>query len=356
LQNLVSVEFHTPDFYWGCEGVVICSREFPKGFESWAETGMEVTLELNGKKTMAKISFAKAADFAFAKNWQDSIGDNRNPIRTDTVDYAALAIKKYEASFATGKYASSLRDFTDHIASNPKVEVAAFIVLRCDWFPGSEVIGFCHFRRSWANKIVLDYLGTHPMIACPPDEVTHKVRGVGVALLYFVAQVLKQQNCSGLWGEATSLSASYYKKTFELEKVEDLINVPVENILSFMADREQEWATEGDIIAAPNQVLDEIYALEIENPPFVGTKMAVFSQSKRLAYRYLKLPYHKQLDIAKSLHFVKADATPLGREELAEVVFKAARNKGLLAALWDAVEKEYGEAMAEPNPFTINQK
>ena len=214
---------------------------------------MEVTLELNGKKVKAKVSFAQPADFAFANGWKEAIGTDQNPIRTDTIEYAQLAVKKYEASFGSGKYANSLRDFSDHIASNPKVEVGGFVLLRCDWYPGAEVIGFAHFRRTWCNKIVLDYLGTHPLIVRPFDGATHEVRGVGVALLYFVGQVLKQENCSMLWGEATSSSASFYKKSFNLQGVEDLINAPRENVIAFLDECEREWSNESDVIAAANQ-------------------------------------------------------------------------------------------------------
>lgn len=63
---------------------------------------MEVKVKQDGKYMKAKVSFAKQEDFAFAKNWADLVGDDQNPVRTDTVEYAALAIKKYEAAYGTG--------------------------------------------------------------------------------------------------------------------------------------------------------------------------------------------------------------------------------------------------------------
>lgn len=317
---------------------------------------MDVTLKLNGKKEKAKVSFAQPADFAFVKSWKESIGTDQNPIRTDTVDYAELAVKRYEASFGTGIYANSLVDFSDHIASNPKVEVGGFIVLRCSWFPYSEIIGFSHFRRTWSNKIILDYLGAHPLIARPKDDSTHQVRGVGIALLYFISQVLKQDNCSALWGEATSSSGTFYQKVFTLERVEDLIFAPRENIMLFVETTEQGWSEIGDVVEALDPPLDTLYALEIENPPFVGSKMAVFNPSKRLAYRFLKLAYHKQVAIAKALHLIEGDTSATRGDDLAQIVFKGAREKGILAALWSLVEKEYGDGMSEANPFETVQK
>ena len=124
------------------------------------------------------------------------------------------------------------------------------------------------------------------------------VGGVGTHL-YFITQVLKQQNCSALWGEATSHRGSYYQHVFQLERVEDLIFAARENVLRFGEKLEREWLTDGDNAATPSEPLKELYALEVENPPFVGSKMAVFNPSKRLSYRFLKLAYNKQIEIAK---------------------------------------------------------
>ena len=82
----------------------------------------------------------------------------------------------------------------------------------------------------------------------------------------------------------------------------------------------------------------------------------MFNQSKRLAYRYLKLPYHKQMEIAKALHFVKADAAPVAKDDLAQIVFKGVREKGTLSALWDLVENAHGDGTPEENPFETTQK
>jgi hypothetical protein len=317
---------------------------------------MELTLELNGKREKAKVSFAQAADFGFAENWRHALGKDQNPNRNDSVDFAQLAVKRFEASSELGIYANSLQDFNDHIASNPKIEVGGFIVLKCGWFPGSEVIGFSHFRRTWSNKIILDYLAAHPFIARPKENSTHVVRGVGIALLYFITQIVKQENCNALWGEATSSSALYYQGVFKLDRVEDLIFVPKEKLIGFAEQRERDWSTADEIVAIADQPLDKIYALEVENPPFVGSKTAVFNPSKILAYRFLKLPYHKQMEIAKGLRLVKSNAAALSREELAEVVFKGAREKGILSELWGRVEKEYGDAIPGENPFETTKK
>jgi hypothetical protein len=37
--------------------------------------------------------------------------------------------------------------------NNPQCEVACLVLLKCDWFPESEVIGVSHFRRTWKNEL-----------------------------------------------------------------------------------------------------------------------------------------------------------------------------------------------------------
>jgi hypothetical protein len=341
----------------GLNAVELCweTRRQPLHYEAQVRTvkhfelrKMEIPVKLNGQRQKVKVVFAKPEDLKFVAQWKTALGEDQNPYRVDTVDFAQLAVKRYEASRGTGIYANTLSDISDHIQTNPKVEVAAFILLKCTWYGVSDVIGYCHFRRTWSNKIILDYLGAHPNIAKEPENATHKVRGVGTAICYFVAQVLKQENCPALWGEATPLSANYYQGLFDLENVEDLIFAPKEKVIAFVEEVERKWANEDLNGMQPDDKFDE---LEIENPPFVGSKTAVFSPSKRLAFRFLNLPYHKQVEIALALRLVKSGGHALTREELAALVFKSAREKGKLAELWNLVQREYQEETEEENPF-----
>ncbi len=186
------------------------------------------------------------------------------------------------------------------------------------------------------------------------QNATHKDRGVGLAICYFAAQVLKQENCPAIWGEATPLSANYYQEVFELEKVEDLIFAPKEKVIAFAEGLERKWlawSAEDESTAKPDEKLDRIYNLEIDNPPFVGSKTAVFSPSKRLAFRFLNLPYHKQMEIALALSLLETGSSALTREQLATIVFKGAREKGKLGELWSLVKAESQDEADEENPF-----
>lgn len=309
---------------------------------------MEIPIKLNGERRKVEVIFAKPEDFKFVAEWQTAVGDDQSRKRLDAVEFARLAVRKYEANRESGVYANDLEDISDHVLNNPKEEVGAFVILKCDWYPGTRVVGFCHFRRSWSNNIILDYLAAHPHIAKEADNATHKVRGVGKAICYYIAQVLKQENCPAVWGETTPLSSKFYALAFEFENVEDLLYVKKEKILAFAEKVEKKWADED---ANGIQSDDEIDKLEIENPPFVGSKLAVFSPQKRLAFRFLKLGYHKQMEIAYTLQLIKAGGPAMTRDQLASHVFKIAKEKGKLAELWDLVKDEYGDTIQEENPF-----
>jgi hypothetical protein len=132
---------------------------------------------------------------------------------------------------------------------------------------------------------VLDYLASHPFIVRPPDSYPAVVRGVGTALLYFLCSVAKRYGCDAVWGEATQGSCGFYRQVLKLDSVKDLIYAPSEKFLSFI-DRTDANRREGATTAATS-AREEIYAVEVENPPFVGSKTAVFNPARRLAYRFL---------------------------------------------------------------------
>ena len=67
---------------------------------------MELNLKLNGKREKAKVSFAQPGDFGFAETWRQALGDDQNPLRNDAVDFAHLALKRFEASAGLGIYAT----------------------------------------------------------------------------------------------------------------------------------------------------------------------------------------------------------------------------------------------------------
>lgn len=307
---------------------------------------MEIPVKLNGSERPAKAIFAGKDDLEFAQEWRRLLGDDANPRRIDAVDFAEIAVHRFEAHSAIEPYAKTIDDIGDHIENNPRSEVACLVLLKCDWFPDSKVIGVSHFRRTWTNRIVLDYLAIHPFSARPPDQYPYIVQGIGSALLYFLCSIAKRYGCEAIWGEATQNSCGFYKKVFYLNSVEDLIFAPRENFLRFM-DKMEEQSLE---TAAP-AAREEIYKAEAENPPFVGSKTAVANPARRLAYRFMQLPETVQREIVQALLLFESEDETKPLDEQFGTFFRRAAEQHKLPDLWRRVEQHYGDGEPENNPF-----
>ena len=313
---------------------------------------MELPVELNKTRQTAKIIFAGQHDFGFLAEWRKTLVDDKNPVRIDAVDFAQLAVYRFQAhSEILQPYAETIEDIGDHITNNPNCEVGGCVLLICDWFPESKVIGLMHFRRTWSNNIILDYLAAHPYITRPPNGYAQIVRGVGTALLYFLSTVAKQYGCDSIWGEATPISCGYYKHIFKLDSVEDLINVPSANFIAFVERFNNEGAKKEGAMADKSGALEKIYELEAKDPPFVGSKTAVFNPKRRLAYRFLDLPYHVQMAIAEALGLLQDDDKSQPAAEQFRRFFKRATDSGKLPDLWEEVEKKHPDGEPDKNPF-----
>jgi hypothetical protein len=233
---------------------------------------------------------------------------------------------------------------------NPNREVGCCVVLKCDWFPESEVIGIAHFRRTWKNRIILDYLAAHPFIARKPPDYPNTVRGVGSALFYFIAKVSQRYGCDYIWGEATANSWKFYKKILDLESVEDLIYAEREDFLKFISRMEEVYDQKTD--SSFTEKADAVYTAESVSPPFVGSKTAVFDPVRRLAYRFIDLPYHNRVEIAKKLNLFRQDDQSIPDSEQFKHLFSQAKEIGRLPDLWKLVEEKYGDGTGDRNPFS----
>lgn len=311
----------------------------------------DVSVTLNGEQRRATVVFAELPDLAFINDWRDKLGADTDPKRRDAVDLAQIAIDIFLAHTRIQQiYVKSVEEIAAHpIKPDKHVEVAGFVLLKCDWFPDSGVIGICHFRRSWCNSIILDYLAVHPFIAEPPDGYRHIVNGAGSALLWFVSDIARRYKCGQVWGEATYISCGYYKHMFDLDAVEDLILAPELKYL-VCANKELLWRAEGDTNKMKAEI-KELYKAEAENPPFIGRRSFVVSPSRTLAYHFLQLPTHKQKQIAAEFGLPGEGGEELRDDVLFRVLFKQATESRKLGDLWVAVESRHDRGRPEENPF-----
>ena len=306
---------------------------------------MELSVKLNGEYKQVTVVYATTPDFDFIEQWRSVLGKDLHPHRRDSVDFADLTKYKFIANSTNQPYAGSLEEFQEHITNNPRVEVACMVYLKCDWYPGCQTIGLSHFRRTWTNRIVLDYLCAHPFVTKAEKDSTHVVNGAGVALLYFVAQVAKHYKCDMIWGEATQNSCGYYEHVLKLKDVRDLIIAPEEKYLAFCDKMDKAWAG-----PKPSEVLEELYKAEEDHPPFVGNKTSVHSASHTLVIHFLELPFDKQREVASAIGFIPPNLLE-SDAELFHRVLQHAQDSGKVAALWTAVESRHPMGAVGSNPF-----
>jgi hypothetical protein len=311
----------------------------------------DVSVTLNDEDRRATVVFAERKDLTFIDEWRDKLGADTDSKRRDAVDLAQLAIDSYLAHTRIQQiYINSVEEIATHpIKADEHVEVAGFVVLKCDWFPDSGVIGICHFRRSWCNSIILDYLAVHPFIAKAPDGYPHTVSGAGSALLWFVSDIARRYECGRLWGEATHGSHGYYKHMFDLDAVEDLILADKLHYLE-CAKKELIWRAEGDANKMKAEI-KELYKVEAENPPLIGRRSFVVSPSRTLAYHFLQLPTHVQMQIAKAFGLPGEGEEELRGDLLFRALFRQVTESGKLGDLWVAVETKHDKGRPEENPF-----
>jgi hypothetical protein len=323
---------------------------FPDCFTAFYNpSDMDLQVKLNGKLTKATVVYATEPDYAFIEQWRAHLGDNPHPHRRDAVEFAELAVFRYDAQRSRQHYARSMDEFNDYIVDNPHNEVACFVYLKCDWFPDCEVIGVSHFRRTWTNRIILDYLCAHPLLLKTDPAYSHKVRGVGLALLYFVAQVAKKYNCDTVWGEATQNSCAYYEGVFELGTVRDLIFVPEKNFLAFCDTVEAGWRA-----SQPSAALEEIYKAEEENPPFVGNKLTVHGPTHTLVVHFLELTLPQKMEVAAAVGYIVAKPLKESDSVLFRHIFNHSSENKKLNDFWSEVERRHPRGTPDAKPFPKN--
>ncbi|MGH9684395.1 MAG: hypothetical protein ACRD4S_12395 [Candidatus Acidiferrales bacterium] len=311
----------------------------------------DVRVTLNEAPQLATIAFATNRDLGFIDVWRDKLGSDADPRRRDALDLAQLATDSFIAhSRVQLPYVNSEEEIASHIAKEPNGEFAGFIMLHCANFPDSKIIGVSHFRRTWCNNIVLDYLAAHPFAANPPDEYSHVLGGVGTVLLWFVCNLAQRHSCGCIWGEATYDSRTYYNYVLGLKDANDLILIHAPQYTEF-AGKDLAWSPEGEATTMKTEAVTKLYEAEKANPPLIGRRSFVVSPSRTLAYHFVELAWHDQMAIAKSFGLPEKGDEKLEEELLFRKLFRRATESGKLADLWTAVERKHQKGRPDDNPF-----
>ncbi len=77
----------------------------------------------------------------------------------------------------------------------------------------------------------------------------------------------------------------------------------------------------------------------------------VLDPGRRLAYRFLSLPYQRRLAIALRLALLEDEDSGVADAELYKRLFRRAREQGKLGELWTAVESEHSGDATAANPY-----
>jgi hypothetical protein len=86
------------------------------------------------------------------------------------------------------------------------------------WFQRSPVLGLAQCRRTFCHHLILEFLCVHPAVA---GRLEPRVSGLGLGLLYGVAEIAGRLEIDLIWGEATARSAPFYSKVLGIPDIKD---------------------------------------------------------------------------------------------------------------------------------------
>lgn len=106
---------------------------------------------------------------------------------------------------------------------------------------------------------------------------------------------------------------------------------------------------------AATPIQDLISQTQVSDPlsvsPIAASRSQSMSGTRRLAFRFLSLPYHHRMEVAHELRLLEAADSHIDDTELFKRLFRRAAERNLLSAFYKAVEmKHTGQSPAE-NPF-----
>lgn len=162
------------------------------------------------------IEFGRPADADKLRSWR-SPRDAASHAMSDALEFGKLAGKRWRYYLKRNEAALSLEELTACIGKVPQAEIGFLVVAKSTWKPGPKMLGVAWCRRTWCNHIVLDFLAAHPSTL----GAGRGYAGIGTALLYYVAEIAGQIGAPLVWGEATSLSAPFYRRILNSDDILD---------------------------------------------------------------------------------------------------------------------------------------
>ena len=178
---------------------------------------MKVLLKAANQYQLADCDFATGAEIDALSRWARHLRGPRNPRAADALEFAALARKRWRSYVRMNRTVQTVAELKKRIAADPTGEVAMFATIPVPAKSKSGLLGFCLFRRTWRNHLIVDLLAVNP-------SESGKTSRVGVSLLYFITRIGESIGAPFVWGEATEHSAGFYEKAFGVP-VDDLFRI-----------------------------------------------------------------------------------------------------------------------------------
>ena len=195
----------------------------------------------DGENRLARCCFATLRDVNEIEAWPQQVRGANDSVAEDALEFAELACERWRFNRSKRRTASGIPAMKRKIATDKFAELAVLCIARATWTKPS-ILGIALFRRTWCNHLALDFLATHPLrLMNGPDRIGR----VGTGLLFGIVEVALALNADVLWAETTQTSAPFYKRVFDLEKVEDLLWVPEPNLRAFHIVMEEQAKKSG---------------------------------------------------------------------------------------------------------------
>ncbi|MBX7210785.1 MAG: GNAT family N-acetyltransferase [Verrucomicrobiaceae bacterium] len=163
-----------------------------------------------------QIEFGRPSDADKLRSWR-ATKDSVSYAMADALEFGKLAGKRWRYYLKRNEAALSFDELKAGIDKVPQAEIGFLVIAKATWSPGPKMLGVAWCRRTWCNHIVLDFLAAHPSTLGPARGYA----GIGTALLYYVAEIAGQIGAPLVWGEATALSAPFYRRVLNSNDILD---------------------------------------------------------------------------------------------------------------------------------------
>lgn len=178
--------------------------------------------------------FTERFDDSFVDDWAASLDARSSPNQRDAVEFCQSVASKWAAYEQRGRIVRSQRELAERCRKDATAESLGVLVAQAAWYAPERVLAFCAFRRTWTHNLVFDFLAVHPKLL---GRTARPISGLGLALLYRLAEVARAIGAVNVWAETTDTSVDFYKRLLQLDQLGDLLIVDAGRLYRLLHER-----------------------------------------------------------------------------------------------------------------------